>query len=173
MPTKIELTGYEFSDIEKIFVKKSLFYKEPEPTKTYAHGEPATVNAAKTFISNYWDEIKGMPDAKSQNIAFTFGRETLLSILAQEECAGIKFYFGKRIESQRPVDFVGKWEGKTLVAIGVKNDAGETEIGANIDYLARGISDGTDAVKTNGDDTQPGMICEAVPPFTMDNIPKP
>jgi hypothetical protein len=175
MATKIELNGYDFSDSEKKFVKTTLNYKEPDPTKAYAHGEPTSIYAAKVFLKNYWDEIKDSADARQQNIAFTFGKESLLSILSQEDCVGIKFYLGQRKKEDCPVGYVGKWPGKTLVAIGIKNDAGETEIGADRDYIARGLDTSDLLAKSGNDisDTQPGFVIEAIPPFTYDNIPKP
>jgi hypothetical protein len=174
MATQIELNGYDYSDLEKKFKQTTLNYPEPDPTKAYAHGQPTTVKGARTLIKNYWELIKkemGEEIAKKENIAFTFGKEALLSILSQEECVGIKFYIGNRLESECPIDFKGKWAGKTLVSIGIRNDTSETEIGADIDYIARGIVEGVaspNAAKAG--DTQPGMICEMIPPFTMSDI---
>jgi hypothetical protein len=175
MADKIELNGYDYSKVDGKFVKKSLFYKEPDPTKPYAHGEPTTVSAAQVFLKNYWNEIKDNDDANTQPIAFTFGKENLLALLAQEDCVGIKFYLGKRLASERPDGFIGKWEGKTLVAIGIKNLPGEPEIGAERDYIARGIDETAvpKLTKDGDDDTQPGLIIEAIPPFTITDIPKP
>ena len=173
METKIKLNGYDFSTTEKKFVKKVLQYNEPDSTKAYAHGAPSSINGAKLLIKNYYEQIKTEmgKEAVNENIAFTFGKDALLAILSQENCVGIKFYIGKRIETERPVDFVGKWAGKTLVAVGTRNDKGETEIGAEVDYLARGIDDPTSTNTKGDDDTEPGLVMEMVPPFTVADIP--
>lgn len=175
MATKIELNGYDYSATDKKFVKKTLNYNEPNSSKAYAHGDPVGVVGAKELIKNYWEQLKaemGEDKAKKESIAFTFGKEKLLALLSQEDCVGVKFYIGKRISSERPDDFIGTWEGKTLVAIGVRGDAAETEIGARVDYLARGINDAIAQNNLKGDDdAQPGLVVEMVPPFSVADVP--
>ena len=163
------LNGYEFSGGK--FVKTTLNYNDPDPTKPYAFGEPISVYGARVMMKNYYNLLVsslGTPAAKAENIGFTFGKEALMEILSQEDCVGIKFYIGQRTAADCPTGYSGNWPGKTLVAIGIRNDTNRTEIGADTDYIARGI-DGV--VNPPFGNTQPGMVMEVVPPFTMNNIP--
>jgi len=163
-------SGYEFSTSTGKFEKTSLNYEEPDRSEAYAYGEYTSIYAARVLIKNYYDGLVsdlGTDAANSENIAFTFGKDALLAILAQEDCVGIKFYIGKRTSADCPTNYSGTWAGKTLVAIGIKNDSGKTEIGADTDYIARGI-DGT--LTSPSYATQPGIVMEICPTFKMNDL---
>ncbi|MFN8254500.1 MAG: hypothetical protein U0W24_02345 [Bacteroidales bacterium] len=108
-----------------------LEYEEQDDNKLPGYGTPISIEMAREIIKNYRDYVNN--DKKVPH-AFTFGKESLLAILSQPGCEGIRFYLAKK-EENPGID--GWKKGITLVAIGVKPDIDpntaighEPEIGA-------------------------------------------
>jgi hypothetical protein len=139
-------------------------YNEPEHDKLYGYGVPITINAAREIIKNFWDNlINNGPIDFNGKLAFTFGKETLLSLLSQEGCEGIRFYFAMKSEKDWPQEKPKPpyWvDGITLVAVGVNN---QKEIGAKNDFIIENID-----TQLNDDDpktTIGGGSADTCPPF--------
>jgi hypothetical protein len=150
--------GYVLDENKKP-VPGKLKYSAPENDKLNSYGGPISFGVAQYMIKRYRED-----EGTSNPFGFTFGKEGLLSILAQDGCEGIRFYLGKR-------DFSSDFgEGITLLGIGVKKgeskDAylgNEPEIGVEKNYLIDDLDSPTSSTK--GDDLQSGLIVETVPPF--------
>jgi hypothetical protein len=100
-------------------------------------GMPVTRKAAKAMIRAHWNPIKERLDAAIEakdkqaiedlldtNIAATFGKETLLFILSQENCDGLRFYFATKPTTVDGEDIPGGG-GLTIVVTGVKEVDGK------------------------------------------------
>lgn len=152
-----------------------LSYQESQYDSLYAYGAPITLNGAKGLIKNYWEAIREkQPIDYSQVPALTFGKEALLSILAQKNCEGIRFYFAMKSDSdwgEAPDKKPDYWyNGVTLVAIGVENQIVEEdgkstlvekEIGTPNLFLAEELEKVSD---DNSKSANQGVIVETVPP---------
>ena len=64
------------------------------PGPVRATGTPVS-KAAFTELQNKYNSNKGPDDT----VSVTFSREAILTILAQNDCAGIKFYFVNRLDT--------------------------------------------------------------------------
>ena len=117
------------------FVKKKLTIKLAPEGSVTAAGKPITLKAVKAMTDGYLlpklDRLKQLR-AKSigkskeekaeekalleSNIAVFFGKETLMLLLSQTDCEGIRFYFCRNHEKKQSLVLVG--------VDGAKNDLG-------------------------------------------------
>ena len=167
-----------------------LKYPDPNHGSLYAYGEPLSLNGARGLIKNFLDilakpENAAMKAFFEEKVAFTFGKEALLALLAQENCEGIRFYLAHKDEKDwdstggvQPPEY---WvDGITLAAVGVKK--GKTQdaqdIGADKgEFIVSGYLDGpisddiVNVITINGNDTksikQDGEVRETVPPTRL------
>ncbi len=86
-----DFTGGTFKDADLEF---NLPGKPVNPGKVRGAGTPISKAAFDELKSRY-TKTKGPNDTES----VTFSREAILTILAQYDCAGIKFYFVERIDT--------------------------------------------------------------------------
>lgn len=128
MSKQISISGIKMDSTKKISEGS---IKINRATGVCGYGKVVTNNVAKSFIKAFHDEyIKGKKDT-NMVAGVTFGKEALLSILAQNNCEGIRFYFGKRTTAQWDASYSGeKYDGLTLVAIGV--DANNVDLGSGL-----------------------------------------
>jgi hypothetical protein len=147
------------------FANAELSFKGIDRSKVYGYGTPITISAAKKMIKNYWEFLKKLhKDPKQReatghdNISLTIGKEALFSILAQEKCEGIRFYFAKKSNEEVASGHkIENWDdGITLIAVGV--DEKERDIIENMDteFLISNIEEknhGTRLAKS-------GSLCE-------------
>ncbi|NJO88734.1 MAG: hypothetical protein HC831_07025 [Chloroflexia bacterium] len=112
-------------------------YKEPDPEQVSGYGSPITSDLAEKIIQEYQNhrdryKVKHMETCQEVEQleypdAFTIGKQSLLSILSQEGCEGIRFYLAEKkglAEGMTGDLELNRWaDGITLVAIGVKNPA--------------------------------------------------
>ncbi|GEM_PF-2152121 len=160
---KISRSGFDVDESGSI-VKKIIDYKDHNHDKPYAYGIPITAKLAIHFIDNYWQTLDKIED-KDSEVSFVFGKDSLLSILSQEGCVGVKFYIGKKNKESSK-------NGKTLVAIGINevkhdicnlsdnNGVRDTHI---VGPLVRRYSEDNKLLN----DFEEGEIREMVPPDTL------
>jgi hypothetical protein len=132
-------------------------------------GVPITISVAKTIIHNYWEKTNNEGN-KDDIIACKFGKEILLSILSQNDCNAIRFYFGWKKASDYPNSTLpsGVIEGITLVAVGVRIN--DSDIATDKDYIVSDFVNGTSIGTDKSEDIQGGMISEMVPPLTLGKV---
>lgn len=147
-----------------------LSYNWPDRRKVCAFGAPISVNGAKGLIKNFWNAVKA---GKIESVidfrktpAFTIGKESLLWLLSQENCEGVRFYFALKTEEDwcGQKDRPDNWQdGLTLIALGVKNDNKEIIDGSDymINCIDKEIPDDSETVKSNPSD---GGVVETIPP---------
>jgi hypothetical protein len=68
---------------------------------TGKEGGPITLEVAASWTKNYRDKHPG------ENISQLFGKEILESVLAQDGCQGIRFYYAKDHDGKRHLIIVG------------------------------------------------------------------
>jgi hypothetical protein len=155
MKSKIVMQAISLDKNNK-FDEGELTYKLETDDNVCGYGRLIAKDVANILIDAQRDNLKKIKDEK-QPKSVTFGKESLLTILAQQGCEGIKFYFGKRSPTQwAKENKYSKQEGLTLVAVGV--DANNKDIGTN----GKNITDKTKSV-IKGNEEQP-KIFEVVPP---------
>ncbi|RPH33438.1 MAG: hypothetical protein EHM93_04850 [Bacteroidales bacterium] len=108
------ITRKGYDEASGIIVEKTLKYRGRNHDAPYAYGTPITAKLAIHLIDNYWQTLDKVRDKESE-VAFVFGKDSLLSILSQEGCVGVKFYIAKKTNDSSQ-------NGKTLVALGVNNE---------------------------------------------------
>ncbi|NOU18404.1 MAG: hypothetical protein HOO91_12680 [Bacteroidales bacterium] len=129
-------------------------------------GVPITESVAKKMIQNYWDDLEEGRDNEKE-VAFTFGRKALLSILSQSECEGIRFYYAKKkSDDYIPPSDIGNIDaGVSLVAIGVnkKFDIATTEK----EYIVKRLRPNKPVTFMTESESETGQIFEMVPPIKL------
>jgi len=143
-------------DTSKKFDEAELTYEVQSDDDVCGFGRLIAHDAANVLIDAYHEHKVKLKDEK-QPKAVTFGKEALLTILSQKGCEGIRFYFGKRSKSlwQKECKY-SKFEGMTLVAVGVDAD--------NKDLGTGGSSITNASIMAKGSDSQSTKIFEVVPP---------
>lgn len=116
MPRIIKATGYDYDGRD--FIETELTTTlAPNGTVTSA-GEPITLKAARQMINGYLTPIIEQLSAsdilpaekaalEESNIAVFYGKETLMLLLAQANCEGIRFYFCKNQDNKQSLVLVG------------------------------------------------------------------
>jgi hypothetical protein len=155
MKSKLALHAIALDKNEK-FEEGELIYDFKSDDDVCGYGRLIAKDVANILIDAQHDHLKKINDEK-QPKSVTFGKEALLTILSQQGCEGIKFYFGKRSSTQwaRECKY-SKYEGLTLVAVGV--DSNNKDIGTdgkNITHKGSSTLKGGDAGV---------IIIEVVPP---------
>lgn len=149
-------------------VRAEIGYNDPDYCKFSSHGEPISIRGAIGLIKNFWDHVKaGKPIDYKDKPAFTFGKEAMLSILAQDNCEGVRIYFAMKSDTDwaesnsatRPECWKN---GVTMLAVGIKKN-GE-EVGAPVDYIIREIDKPLLDDEVNFLYSNPGDARETVPP---------
>jgi hypothetical protein len=180
---KIKRNGFGLNSSGKI-VHREMNYVDPDHDDLYAHGRPIGVDVAEKMIGDYWSEIKDKPGYAEKHVAFTIGKESLLSILSQKECAAVRFYLAKwdpnLCDAPLPVSL--NRAGETIVAVGVKsviikvdNEEDKTEIwdiGAKKDrkLIVSPIDKNWNKNNISLSDADNGEIREMVPPYTIEDL---
>ncbi len=157
IPSKLRRPGFDYySDpvnSSRKAHRKTLEYNDSNhEVEVNAFGYPITTRLARKLIKNYWDTLNRVTDG-DKGIAFSFGKEAMLSILSQKGCEGIRFYFAYK----RSEDFVDPInEGVTLVAIGA--NALNKDVDLNEDYIASNLT---------SDVVEDSQVWEMVPPLKL------
>jgi hypothetical protein len=153
---EVTLPGIVSDNTNKKFKEGELSFDLPDDSIVNGFGRYISKDVANVLISAFRKYLESHND--KQPYAVTFGKEAILSILAQKDCEGIRFYFGKRSKDQwgEKSKYADK-EGITLVAVGVdeKNKDLSTGGGYIIDPPKKGKT-----VKT----ATSTRIVEVVPP---------
>jgi hypothetical protein len=150
-------------DKEQKFTDSELEFTYVDDSEVTGYGRIISHEVAHTIINAYREHVKDFK-GEVEPFGITFGKKTLLSILSQKGCEGIRFYFGKRDKSQwEEGSPYAKWTGTTLVAIGV--DADDKEIGTNGYKLMDSVK-GTKSIKDLKASSS-GVIAEICPPIGM------
>lgn len=144
-------------------------YDDPDHlNKRHAFGLPINADVAFMMINDYWIERKGK-DNTSQIGAFTIGKESLLSILSQENCEAIRFYLAnwKKDFFADKILRDSRENGITIIAVGVNSQ--DTDLGARNDEGTIAKPPKPKRTDANGilNNTEDGEIREMVPPFTI------
>jgi len=147
-----------------IEIPTQLIYTKKDYSQLNGFGVRISGKMARKLIKNYWDDNEV---SENTTCAFTFGKESLLSILTQKNCEGIRFYLAKRKSGENSI------VGTTLVAIGVKpekdvdgNDGNDPEIGAKDEYIIKDLVEYSDS-DTDMMHRQTGIIIETIPPLSL------
>jgi hypothetical protein len=77
-------------------------------------GEEVTLNEASVWTANYRNEIQ-----PSETIAHFIGKNKLNLILEQENCAGVRIYYGIDENGEKNLVFVGADENENDLVDGV------------------------------------------------------
>ena len=170
MKRKKKFDGWILDPSSKKPKKNELSYDHPDQGGLNGYGTPISLVLARLIIRNFRDKKKELPEGFPD--AFTFGKESLLSILTQTNCEGIRFYLARK--EFNISDRSNRWkDGITLVAVGVKQeenndliDGNDPEIGpeAGKNY----IIDDLDNIVEDSGSQQNGIIVETIPPFEGD-----
>jgi|GEM_PF-4559427 len=133
-------------------------------------GKPVDLGAAKKIVNEYINDPTNTNDQKT--IAITLGRESLLHILSQENCEGVRFYLCKV-----PRDLANPNETHiSILAVGVKKNINVVGIPMDPDNLNNQVQDlGTtpDNPTILADDAEEGFIMfEVGPPTKHGDIDK-
>lgn len=165
---KNETEGYRINPTGKI-VKEKIVYNHELPSSmlnpsTPVFGSPITEKVAQKLIQNYWDKlVAGMDD--NEVVSVTFGKDDLISILNQNDCIGIRFYYATRLAK----DFDGDSEvknGITLVAVGLK--APDYDIATEEKkYIVKPLKPHSNNSFKQSGIQEDGIIYEMVPPDTL------
>ena len=155
-------------DINGKPVKGEQEYEAPDPKQLYGYGSPISVEFARKIIRDFRDYAN---EKKIEvPFAFTFGKDSLLAILSQPECEGIRFYLAKK-EFDSKIE--GMRNGITMVAIGVKPEippeapiGDDPEIGAGNGRKYLGQDLYNTAMRTMMlVESVTGLIYETIPPL--------
>jgi len=162
--------GYFRDEESKKFKEGPLLYLEPDRHNAINNlGMPISLNVAQKMIHNYWIE-KNVLNDETKVFACTFGKESILSIMSQKGCAGIRFYFGFKIKDDYPDGVMpdGVEEGESLIAIGV--DFNDKDIGAQKKYIVSDFNQNTQIKFDAPESLESGFYNEMVPPLTLKKI---
>jgi len=170
IPKEMQQTrkGWIYNKEEKKLEKDDIGYKTPNHELLYGYGAPISLNLAIKLVQDYKND---RPQDSEYPEAFTIGKQSLLSILSQENCEGVRFYLAEKDglvnDTLTPGEKIRWKNGITLVAIGVKSIVDNTgekkcvEIGVN-ESLSKEIDSGSFGMVTHEED---GFIIETIPPY--------
>ncbi|GAB3693121.1 hypothetical protein GCM10027592_12670 [Spirosoma flavus] len=156
MSNIIKVAGIDY-DGEK-FVEAELIINLAPDGDIRGAGKPITLNAAKVMIDSYLspviDDLKN-PDKKENAlkapIAVYYGKETLMLLLSQSNCEGIRFYFCKNHHERASLVLIGiDKDGSDLgIPIELRNENIKSIVDPDVESLA----DGTLIYEVGGPDT--------------------
>lgn len=182
---KIIRDGYKLKvtdgDKKRKIAPNVMIHDDPNHNQLHAHGQSVGVDAAELLIGLHWKHLKEEypNDYDKRYIAFTVGKETLLSILAQQGCEAVRFYMARwdpsYIDGGNP--HPTRSQGDTIVAVGAKyNDKGKiVDIGGKDSnpLIVTPIKKDWDENTISLSSTDSGEIREMVPPLTIGELRDP
>ncbi|QDK82625.1 hypothetical protein EXU85_30060 [Spirosoma sp. KCTC 42546] len=162
----ITLAGDEFS-------QGDIQFNTQNDESVSGFGQPVSLAASQKMIRNFQSDlllefVNGDDETKqavaSRPIAITLGKESLLFILSQNECEGIRFYFCKN-HLQSP----------SIIAVGVKNNIVD-DPNATLASRARDLGTVGDKLSILSRDVQINNVVEDFfyyevgPPTTLEDV---
>lgn len=180
---KIIRDGYKLkittdADKKRKIAPNVMIHDDPNHNQLNAYGSPIGVDAAELMIGLHWKNLKiQFPnDYDKKYVAFTVGKETLLSILSQQDCEAVRFYMARwdpdYIESENP--YPSRSLGDTVVVVGAKYDKDKkiVDIGAKsgdsliVSQIKQDWNENTIGLSQ----MDSGEIREMVPPYTIGEL---
>jgi hypothetical protein len=114
--------------------KGSLTYDYPDDNSVPEYGRYISIDAANLLVNTLRESLKKGKINDKATWSVTFGIDHILSILAQKDCEGIRFYFAERkAEHWERGSEYAEHEGLTLVAVGV--DINNKDLGTDGGYI--------------------------------------